>query len=64
MSWKSILLIPLSTVMPNRPDGPGYASNAFVWTEWNAEIGYPNGFVFVAGMLNGAFSVGTPDTTT
>ncbi|KAK5944119.1 hypothetical protein PMZ80_003400 [Knufia obscura] len=59
-----IVTIVVVTVMPNRAGGPGFASNAFVWTEWTAEIGYPNGFVFAAGMLNGAFSVGTPDTTT
>ena len=50
--------------MPTRAGGLGHATTAFVWTEWYAEIGYPNGFVFAAGMLNGAFSVGTPDTTT
>lgn len=51
--------------MPGRDGRPGHASSAFVWTEWTAEgLGYPDGFVFVAGMLNGAFSVGTPDTTT
>lgn len=50
--------------MPGRGGRPGHASSSFVWTEWSADIGYPNGFVFVAGMLNGAFSVGTPDTTT
>jgi len=27
-------------------------------------LGYPSGFVFVAGMLNGAFAVGTPDCVT
>ncbi|RJE16980.1 choline transport protein, partial [Aspergillus sclerotialis] len=49
--------------MPGQDGRPGHASSSFVWTEWTADIGYPNGFVFVAGMLNGAFSVGTPDTT-
>lgn len=53
-----------SAVMPSRAGGPGHATSSFVWKEWSAQIGYPNGFVFVAGMLNGAFSVGTPDTTT
>lgn len=53
-----------SAVMPGRGGRPGHASSAFVWKDWNADIGYPSGFVFVAGMLNGAFSVGTPDTTT
>jgi len=52
------------TVMPNREGGLGHASSAFVWRDWTAEgLGYPDGFVFVAGMLNGAYSVGTPDCT-
>ena len=34
-----------------------------VWTEWTADLGYPNGFVFLAGMLNGAYAMGTPDAT-
>jgi len=58
------LTVSPSTAMPSRSGGPGHASHAFVWKEWSADIGYPNGFVFAAGMLNGAFSVGTPDTTT
>lgn len=47
--------------MPGRGGRPPHATSAFVWTEWQADIGYPNGFVFVAGMLNGAYAVGTPD---
>jgi choline transport protein len=39
------------TAMPGHGGRPGHASSAFVWTEWTAEIGYPDGFVFVAGML-------------
>jgi choline transport protein len=49
--------------MPGMDGRPGHASSSFVWTEWSAEIGYPSGFVFVAGMLNGAYSVGCPDVT-
>ena len=48
-------------VMPGMDGRPGHASNAFVWQDWTANIGYPSGFVFVAGMLNGAYAVGTPD---
>ncbi|KAJ5183960.1 hypothetical protein N7492_001576 [Penicillium capsulatum] len=44
--------------------GAGPASNKTVWVDWTADIGYPSGFVFVAGMLNGAFTMGTPDATT
>lgn len=48
-------------VMPSTSAGSGHASNAFVWSDWTADIGYPNGFVFLLGMLNGAYSVGVPD---
>lgn len=42
--------------------GAGYASHNFVWLEWQNDTGYSsNGFVFLAGMLNGAFAIGTPD---
>ncbi|KAH6685678.1 amino acid/polyamine transporter I, partial [Plectosphaerella plurivora] len=51
-------------VMPGLPGRPGHASSSFVWHDWTADIGYPDGFVFVAGMLNGAFSVGAVDATT
>ena len=41
---------------------PVHATNAFVWREWTNSTGYSsNGFVFVLGMLNGAYGVGTPD---
>ena len=41
---------------------PVHATHAFVWREWQNSTGYgSNGFVFVLGMLNGAFAVGTPD---
>lgn len=48
-------------VMPGLDGRPGHATSSFVWTEWQADIGYPNGFVFVLGMLNGAYSIGAPD---
>lgn len=48
-------------IMPSRT-GAGYASNAFVWGDWQNLTGYSsNGFVFMLGMLNGAFAIGTPD---
>ena len=44
---------------------PVHATNAFVWREWTNSSGYSsNGFVFLLGMLNGAFGVGTPDIVT
>lgn len=48
-------------VMPH-VNGTPYASNASVWREWENQTGYSSdGFVFLAGMLNGAYAVGTPD---
>jgi choline transport protein len=42
--------------------GSSYASSPFVWANWSNQTGYSsNGFVFLAGMLNGAYAVGTPD---
>ncbi|CAL3967161.1 hypothetical protein PZA11_003555 [Diplocarpon coronariae] len=42
--------------------GDGYARSAFVWADWSNQTGYSSdGFVFCAGMLNGAYAVGTPD---
>ncbi len=42
-----------------------HASNSFVWTDWQNNSGYSsNGFVFLAGVLNGAFTIGTPDAVT
>lgn len=48
-------------IMPHQT-GAGYATSSFVWKDWMNQTGYTNnGFVFLAGMLNGAYSVGTPD---
>ncbi|KAG4420678.1 hypothetical protein IFR04_006166 [Cadophora malorum] len=52
--------IVVCAVMPT-VNGVGHASTDFVWKEWQNMAGYSDGFVFVAGMLNGAFAVGTPD---
>ncbi|OLN97360.1 Choline transport protein 4 [Colletotrichum chlorophyti] len=59
-----LITVIVVAVMPGRDGRPPHASSSFVWSEWTADIGYPNGFVFVAGMLNGAFSVGAVDATT
>lgn len=54
----SILIV---AIMPSR-NGFGYASNSFVWTNFQNFTGWSsNGFVFLMGMLNGAYTVGTPD---
>ncbi|KAJ6191433.1 hypothetical protein N7519_001454 [Penicillium mononematosum] len=51
-------------VMPH-VNGTGYATDKLVWATWDNGTGYTQqGFVFVAGMLNGAYSVGTPDCST
>ena len=43
-------------------NGAGYASHSFVWTDWNNQTGYTsNGLVLLAGMLNGAYAIGTTD---
>lgn len=55
------ITIVVLAAMPGKGGRPPHATNSFVWTEWAADIGYPNGFVFVAGMLNGAYAVGVPD---
>ena len=40
-------------IMPNTK-GSGYATNQSVWRDWNNQTGWSsNGFVFLAGMLNG-----------
>jgi choline transport protein len=47
-------------IMPSRT-GKGHASSHFVWKDWENQTGWTSdGFVFAAGMLNGAFAVGTP----
>jgi len=52
--------IMVCAIMPSRT-GKGYASNEFVWKDWQNQAGWKSdGFVFCAGMLNGAFAVGTP----
>jgi choline transport protein len=41
-----------------------HASNAFVWSEWENNTGWPSGVAFLTGVLNGAFAIGTPDAVT
>lgn len=56
----SILVCAVMPHVNNRP----YASNFSVWRDWQNQTGYTSsGFVFLLGMLNGAYSVGTPDLT-
>ncbi|KAF2400226.1 choline transport protein [Trichodelitschia bisporula] len=41
-----------------------HASNAFVWTDWDNQTGWSSGVAFLTGVLNGAFTIGTPDAIT
>jgi choline transport protein len=55
------ITIVVCAIMPHQT-GSGYASSSFVWADWSNQTGYnSDGFVFLTGMLNGAYSVGTPD---
>ncbi|KAL8670270.1 MAG: hypothetical protein Q9168_005189 [Polycauliona sp. 1 TL-2023] len=48
-------------IMPHVKGRP-YASNDFVWRQWQNQTGWSsNGLVFMAGCLNGAYGMGTPD---
>ncbi|KAI4152153.1 MAG: hypothetical protein LQ341_000766 [Variospora aurantia] len=59
-----IITVVVCAAMPT-VKGTGHASNNFVWSDWVNTTGYSSdGFVFLLGMLNGAFAVGTPDITT
>ena len=50
-----LVTVMVCAIMP-KVNGVPYAANHFVWKDWHNETGYSsNGFVFVAGMLNGAF---------
>jgi choline transport protein len=55
------ITIIVCAVMPSK-NGLGHATDAFVWKDWVNQTGYTSdGFVFLMGMLNGAYAVGTPD---
>ncbi len=41
-----------------------HASNSFVWSDWNNTTGWGSGVAFLTGVLNGAFTIGTPDGVT
>ncbi|KAF2200264.1 amino acid transporter [Delitschia confertaspora ATCC 74209] len=56
-----LVTILVCAIMPSR-SGRGHAPNHFVWKDWKNQTGWGSDpFVFCAGMLNGAFAVGTPD---
>ena len=41
-----------------------HASHSFVWTNWDNQTGWSSGVAFLTGVLNGAFTIGTPDAVT
>lgn len=50
--------------MPGHQGRLPLANSDFVWKEWSQALGYSDGFVFVAGMLNGAYSIGAVSVIT
>ena len=60
-----LITVVVCAAMPGTGGRPPHASPAFVFKNWTADIGYSsNGFVFLMGMLNGAYAIGTPDFIT
>lgn len=58
------ITIVVCAVMPYINSVP-HASNSSVWIDWKNQTGYTSdGFVFVAGMLNGAYAVAGADCVT
>jgi choline transport protein len=56
-----IISVLVCSIMPST-NGSGHAQSSFVWSEWLNNTGWKSGgFVFIAGMLNGAYAVGTVD---
>lgn len=41
-----------------------HASSSFVWRDWDNQTGWNGGAAFLTGVLNGAFTIGTPDAVT
>ena len=54
-----IVTIVVIAAMPKQ-----HASNSFVWSDWSNATGWGSGVAFLAGVLNGAFTIGTPDAVT
>lgn len=56
------ITIIVCAAMPGKGGRSGHATVSFVWKDWVNSTGYSSdGFVFLMGMLNGAYAVGTPD---
>ncbi|KAF2723996.1 choline transport protein [Polychaeton citri CBS 116435] len=54
-----LVTIIVVAAMPQR-----HATTSFVWTEWQNLTGWGGGVAFLTGVLNGAFTIGTPDAVT
>lgn len=54
-----IITIIVIAAMPKQ-----HASNSFVWTDFQNGTGWSGGIAFLTGVLNGAFTIGTPDAVT
>ena len=59
-----VLVGGLATIIVVAAMPKSHASNSFVWSDWANNTGWPSGFAFLAGVLNGAFTIGTPDAVT
>lgn len=56
-----VITVMVCAIMPSQT-GAGYATSSSVWAEFTNLTGYSSsGFVFLAGMLNGAYAIGTVD---
>ncbi|KAK7914290.1 hypothetical protein PG985_011993 [Apiospora marii] len=57
-------IVTIVVVVAARPER--HASNEFVWASFkeNNLTGWPGGVAFLLGVLNGAFTIGTPDAIT
>ncbi len=59
-----VVTLLVCAIMPS-VTGSGYNTGSFVWKDFDNETGWTSdGFVFLSGMLNGAFAVGTTDCVT
>lgn len=58
-----VITVLICAIIPgSSPEHLPHASSTFVWADFQNSTGWDSkGFVFLAGMLNGAFAVGTPD---
>lgn len=54
-----IVTIIVIAAMPDQ-----HASNATVWKDFENTTGWSGGVAFLTGVLNGAFTIGTPDSVT